>query len=250
MQTLQNIIWQAAVVGRWTARILGSLALLFFLALVFGEGPPNPFALSARENLTFLCMALLFLGLGVAWLREGLGGALTLAAFAALGLVGGNHLRMPALQIPATLGGLHLVCWLRLRMAPPSLASPISIPQRLLLAGSTAMALFLLLCANEIFGNPPLMTPTLRPGPALIGTWSSDDLRPIFTIRPDGAVTGTVEGTIRGNRSWFGKLMRWRTEYIIQGSAQGSASAHSFLEPLALQSGELRMGRVHLRRIQ
>ena len=43
MITMQNFTWQAAVLGRWTARILGTLAVLFFLALVFGEGPPNPF---------------------------------------------------------------------------------------------------------------------------------------------------------------------------------------------------------------
>jgi hypothetical protein len=96
---------------RWTATILGTLFFLMFLALVFGEGPPNPFQVSATENLSFLCMTILFLGLILAWFREGLGGAVTVAAFVTLVLISRTYLHLPALKIPAAIGALHVICW-------------------------------------------------------------------------------------------------------------------------------------------
>lgn len=98
-------------IARWTASILGTLFVLMFLALVFGEGPPNPFKVSAMENLSFLVMTMLFLGLVLAWFREGLGGAITVTAFATLVLISRSHLHLPALQIPAAIGVLHMICW-------------------------------------------------------------------------------------------------------------------------------------------
>jgi len=41
MTTFARLTWQAAVAGRWTARILGTLMVLFLLAFVFGEGLPS-----------------------------------------------------------------------------------------------------------------------------------------------------------------------------------------------------------------
>ena len=82
-----------------------------FPALVCGEGAPNPFQVSAAENLSFLVMAALFLGLVLAWFREGLSGAVTVAAFATLVVISRSHLHMLALQIPAAIGALHLICW-------------------------------------------------------------------------------------------------------------------------------------------
>lgn len=237
MITVQTVTWQAAVLGRWTARILGTLAVLFFLALVFGEGPPNPFTLTLRESLSLVCMTFLFAGLAFAWHREGWGGAITVAAFACLVLIDRSHLHMPALQIPVAIGALHLICWSRLRAPAPHLATSFSIPGGVLLAASVAMGLFLVLCANEIFGNPPLMTPTLRPGPDLIGTWSSGETA--LTIHSDGSITGAVTGTIRYNKSWFGRLMHWRTDYLIPGAG-----------PFDLRNSELQGMRRHFRRIQ
>ena len=97
--------------ARWTASILGTLFVLMFLALVFGEGPPNPFKVSATENLSFLFITILFLGLLLAWFREGLGGAITVASFAALVLISRSHRHMPALLIPTAVGVLHMICW-------------------------------------------------------------------------------------------------------------------------------------------
>ncbi len=218
---------------RWIARILGTLSVLFFLALVFGEGLPNLFKLTATEDLSFLCMTLLFAGLGLAWFREDLSGALTLAAFGALVAISRSYLHMPAVQIPAAVGALHLVCWYVYRRHPREL----EIPRPVAVSLSAIFGVFLLLWANEIFGNPPLTTPALRPGADLIGTWSSGGQT--LTIRSDGTVSGAVTGTIRNNRTWFGRLMHWRTDYMIPGAG-----------PFDLHDSELRGMGTRFRRIQ
>jgi hypothetical protein len=213
MIAFEVLTWRAAVVGRWTARILGTLSVLFFLALVVGEGPPNPFSLAWRENLSLLCMMLLFGGLAVAWRWEVWGGALSLAGYAGFALLNLNHLRMPAIQIPAAIGCLHLICGLRLHRAAPAGAA-FTLGRGVVTAGCATLGVFLLLCTNEIFGNPPLMTPPLHSGADLTGTWSAPDRT--LTVARDGAVTGVVAGRLTRNRTWFGRLMGWRTDYLIQ----------------------------------
>jgi hypothetical protein len=66
----------AFVIGRWIARILGTLIALGFLTFVVAEGPPP-------LSPTFLCMAVTFAGLLLAWKWEGLGGLLILGGCAA-----------------------------------------------------------------------------------------------------------------------------------------------------------------------
>src|ERR1039457_5313504 len=108
MNTFARLTWQAAVAGRWTARILGTLMVLFLLAFVFGEGPP-PFA---RMTVRELCYALgvggLFLGLIIAWFWEGWGGLLSVLGWGFLAVLA----RRPAwdlpFSIPAAIGLLHL----------------------------------------------------------------------------------------------------------------------------------------------
>jgi hypothetical protein len=95
----------------------------------------------------------------------------------------------------------------------------------LILAGS--LGLFLLLCANEMFGEPPLMTPSLRAPPDLATAWRSAPGNVQLYIHTDASVTGTVGAVtiagarIRNNRSWFGKLLHWRCDYRIDGRAGG-----------------------------
>jgi hypothetical protein len=81
---LHTAIYRAAVVGRWVARIAGTLVALFFLAFVAGEGPPPVSRLSFKEDLIFLAMGALFLGLLLAWKWPYWGGAIPLAGFAYL----------------------------------------------------------------------------------------------------------------------------------------------------------------------
>ena len=238
--TIPNALYVAATAGRWTARIAGALLFLFFLAFFFGEGPPNLLRTSAHENLLFLAMAALFAGLALAWKWEGLGGLLSVAGFILMGILERNPLETPFLRLPAVIGVVHVVCWWGLRAAAPPPGAAWVNPfagkawHILFLAGAAALGIFILLCANEMFGNPPLMTSALHPGPDLAGAWRARVTGPrgrplptpidvVLTIHPDASVSGTVGsatllgGRIFNNRSWFGELMRWREDYGIQG---------------------------------
>ena len=79
---------RAAVIGRWTARIAGTLMALFFLAFFVGEGFPNIFRLPWRESLSVLAISAVVVGLLLAWKWEGLGGAVALAAVGFMLLIG------------------------------------------------------------------------------------------------------------------------------------------------------------------
>ena len=213
---------QAAVIGRWTARIAGTLMALIFLAFFVGEGFPNIFRLSWRESLSVLALSAVVVGLLLAWIWEGLGGALAVAAMVAFMLLIGMRGVAPGLLlVPAAIGLLHVVCWWRLRSAGVGW----EVPRKILIVVGLAVGVFILLCANEAFGMPPLMTPTLHPSPDMVGTWEAHlpTMGAVFTINPDASVTGRIgdatliNGRVIYDRSWFGRLMHWRTDYLIMG---------------------------------
>lgn len=227
MATMAIATWRAAVLGRWTARILGALMVLLFIAFLLGQGPPNPFQLTAVEKLQFFGMIALFFGLVLAWKWEGLGGLLCVAGFALMVIAGHSHFTPWPFWVAAAIGLVHMICWERLRAAAPAgqVASHLSWPGFGVLL--TILALFLFLCANETFGNPPLMTPPLHPFPPLAGAWHATDV--MLTIHPDASVTGTIQGLtvtsarIAYRQSWFGRLMHLNSEYMIVGELDGNA---------------------------
>jgi len=212
---------RAAVIGRWTARIAGTLMALFFLAFFVGEGFPNIFRLHWRESLSVLALSAAVVGLLLAWIWEGLGGAVALAGMVLCMLLTGTR-GIGFLLVPAAIGLLHVVCWWRLRSA----AVGWEVPRKVLIVVGAAVGFFILLCANEMFGMPPLMTPALHPSPDMVGTWEAKlpTMDAVFTINPDASVSGRIgdatliDGRIIYSRSWFGKLMNWRTDYLIMGT--------------------------------
>jgi hypothetical protein len=231
---LQIASWRVAVAGRWTACIVGTLLFLLFLAFFFGEGPPDLSRLTSTERLQSLGVAALFLGLMIAWKWEGLGGLITVAGFTFLVAINAGHLRMWALCVPAIVGAVHIVSWSRLRVGAPAGLAPWRLPHTVVFSLVAALAFFLLLCANEMFGQPPLMTPTLHPDSGLLGAWYGIPTRilaePVensisveFIIHADGSVTGTVgdatvtAGRITCGRSWFGRLLNMNSPYRITG---------------------------------
>ena len=235
MKTFQELTWQGAAAGRWVARIAGSLIVLFALAFLIGEGFPDLAKMGARELLILLALGCLALGLVVAWLWEAWGGLITVFAWVfvsvlAKGMAGGWALLLPAI------GLLHLLCWWRLRGTAPARPANAAALSRFKLhyVFWGLLGVFLLLCANEIFGNPPLMARPVRPLEEMAGTWSAvlttvsgqpliAEIPVVLTIEPDGSVAGTIGdakltgGRLLPNRSWFGRLMKWRTEFVIQG---------------------------------
>jgi len=256
----QTVTWRAAVLGRWMALILGTLMVLIFLAFFFGEGPPHFSALTAAEKLQFAAMGALFLGLAIAWKWEGWGGLLAVAGFAALVAVDRSHLGRWAFDTPAVAGVAHVVCWLRLRAGPPTGLIPWRISRNTLLGLGAAPAIFLLLCANEMFGQPPLMTPALHPSGNLPGTWTQTTPFDVqLTIHEDASVTGTIAGAaitdarINFGRSWFGKLLGWNADYVIRGRASGRDFAAPLMATRQRLAGSLfrdnRPMRLNLRKL-
>lgn len=69
-----------------------------------------------------------------------------------------------------------------------------------------------------MFGNPPLMAVSIA---GLAGPCSVPSAA--IAVAPDATVTGTVANVpiqrarIEPNRSWFGRLLGWRTDYRIRG---------------------------------
>ena len=266
MTPFARLSWQAALAGRWIARILGALMVLFVLAFVFGEGPPPLARLTLREQFYFLCVGTLFLGLIVAWFREGWGGLLTVLGWGCVAVLAKRPPWALPFSIPAAVGLLHLLCWWELRgpVPPPASVSPAASARfRMLFAFLwVSLAAFVLLCANEIFGQPPLMTRAGRPPAEMVGTWCAklttvsrqplrNEISVVFTIGPDGSVSGAVgdaalaNGQLMRNRSWFGRLMNWRTDYLIRGKlsrvveSYGGTAGDRFSAPLILKGPDL-----------
>ena len=230
MSALQVASWRAAVAGRWTACIAGTLLFLLFLAFFFGEGPPDLSRLTSTERLQFLGIAALFLGLVIAWKWEGLGGLISVAGFTFLVAIDASHFRMWAFCVPAIVGAVHIVAWSRLRLGTPAGLAPWRVLSSVPISLGAALAVFLLLCANELFGQPPLMTPTLHPDSGLLGAWygtpagsSNSSISVEFIIHADGSVTGTVgdatltAGRVTYGQSWFGRLLHMNSPYRMAG---------------------------------
>lgn len=229
MAALAIASWRAAVLGRWTARIFGTLVVLLIL---------NPQSLTATEKLQFLGLSGMVAGLLIAWKWEGAGGLLTAAAFAFLAAIGRGHLGW-ALVLPAAIAVVHVACWARLHSAAPAGLAPWNVPRALVGLPVAFIVVFLLLCAGEIFPHPPLMAPALAPSAELAGVWHSDGVE--LVIHGNASVTGSVhgsaisEGRITNGRSWFGKLMHFNAQYLVTGRAVGKP----FTIPLLQRSNVL-----------
>lgn len=254
MISTTEVTWRAAVIGRWAARITGTLMVLFFLAFAIGEGFPEFTRLTVREKWMFAGLGLLLAGLILGWFREGWGGVVSIAGWSLMVIVERRMLWVWPFLIPVAIGLVHVLCWLRLRgPEPPS--KPLHPRTRafLILLGAALMA-FVLLCANEMFNQPPLMTPAFRPSPEIVGAWRATvagDIGVVFEVSPDGSVSGAVGdvsvvgGKIVLNRSWFGRLMHWRTDYLVRGSllraveAAGGPADNRFTAPLFVRGSEL-----------
>lgn len=76
-----NTLRLLATVCRWTGRIIGTLLVLFSLAIAIGEGIPNPLTQPAWAQLIFLALVLIMLGVLIGWRWELAGGILSLAGF-------------------------------------------------------------------------------------------------------------------------------------------------------------------------
>ena len=92
---------------------IGIALLLLLLVIFIGEGPPNPFKLTARE-LSFMAVLLTILfGLALAVWQQLIGGIVVLAGIAAFTLIFGVQDKWLIFAFLLT-GVLNIICW-RLR---------------------------------------------------------------------------------------------------------------------------------------
>jgi len=71
-----------AAVARWAARLTGAFLVGLVLLLAIGEGPPNPFALTGREQALMAAFLASLAGMVLLWWRELAGGLLALVGVA------------------------------------------------------------------------------------------------------------------------------------------------------------------------
>jgi hypothetical protein len=107
------------------------------------------------------------------------------------------------------------------------------------------MALALVL--NEMFGMPPAFTSALPEPSPVAGVWSSGDIA--LTISPDGSVFGVFgkeqvyRAKVSANRTWMGRALNWRTDYIIIGRV----GEHRFTAPFNIREGHMDLAMFVLR---
>jgi len=160
----------------------------------------------------------------------------TVAFFAGIGFHGFPSIALINL-VPIGCFGIYWLAEWKLRTTGAG-ALGFTRPQKLALAAlGTALVAFVLACANEMLGNPPLMTPALHPAPALAGAWHAraqawpgpSEIEILLTVNADGTVSGRIGGAtvsgarITGNRTRLGRVLHWRTDYIIRGELSGTA---------------------------
>jgi hypothetical protein len=101
------------------------------------------------------------------------------------------------------------------------------------------LAVPLALLLNEMFGMPPVFTPELEQPAALAGVWSGVGVT--LNIAPDGTVFGVFgqdqvyRAKLSRNRTWVGRTLNWRTDYIIMGRS----GDHRFTAPFNMRDGRI-----------
>lgn len=74
-------------ISLWLLNFVGVVTLAFLLAFVFGNGIPNFFEMSLRENLLFLCFFILITGIIWSFWNKLIGGILVLTGSFAFWLI-------------------------------------------------------------------------------------------------------------------------------------------------------------------
>ncbi len=106
---------------RWTARISGALLFVFWALLLAKEGFGKFTFSSNSENILITCQIITFLGLGLIWFNELLGGILSILgmlAFYLINFLASNELPAAALLLLFYIPGiLALISWRMKRKA-------------------------------------------------------------------------------------------------------------------------------------
>ncbi|HEX5223421.1 MAG TPA: Ig-like domain-containing protein [Verrucomicrobiae bacterium] len=96
--------------ARWTARVVGTLLLVFFGAFILAEGLPAIASQPEGVQLNFIALGLMLAGFAVGWKREG-AAALIIAAGWTLWQISENNIRWNLFQSPLPVALLYGFCW-------------------------------------------------------------------------------------------------------------------------------------------
>ena len=77
----------AANLMRWTGRVLGVLLLQFFLVIAVGEGVTLPSFLNPYEKPGLVAVAIMVIGLIIAWKWEEWGGLMVIGGYIFLAII-------------------------------------------------------------------------------------------------------------------------------------------------------------------
>jgi hypothetical protein len=261
------ILKMSSATGKWSGRSTALLLLLFWGAFFVehltewflrADGRYPPAWVWWQQFFHFVM--LVGLGMMLRWDKPGavVMVVATAAFFAGIGFHTFPSIALVNLVPIGCFGVYWLAAW-RLRTMRTD-EQIFSRPQKMVFAAlGTAFTVFVLLCANELLGNPPLMTPALLPSSALAASWQGSaeawpgptEIKILITVNSDGTVSGRIGSAtlmgarIKGNRTWLGRLMHWRSDYIIQGKLSGSAgkpplkSGDRFSAPISLEGSDL-----------
>ena len=94
----------------WLVKVAGLAVLLLLLAIFIGEGPPNPFKLTARELFIMVMLLTILTGLALALWRQLTGGIVILTGVVSFMIIGGiqHNWVFYAFWV---MGLLNILCW-------------------------------------------------------------------------------------------------------------------------------------------
>jgi tRNA A-37 threonylcarbamoyl transferase component Bud32 len=98
------------IAARWTARVFGTLLLLFYGIFVLAEGLPPIATQPEGVQLNFVALGLMLAGFAVGWKREGTA-ALLIASGWTLWQISENSIRWNLFQTPLPVAILYGFCW-------------------------------------------------------------------------------------------------------------------------------------------
>jgi hypothetical protein len=231
---------------RWVAHVLSVLILFFFAVMMGGEvmqgQTPN---LKPQEILFFAAVAVQLIGLLIAFRKETPGGLMVLVGYLLQAVLLPRSALIPFFAVLPFTGLLRLSCaWFERHQAPPSHAvTGKRASHRIALMVSLVVAVFLGLVSSEIFMSPPPLALRHVAVPAgLVGGWQGQARvanawvrQRRLPVRLAVDASGMAEGTIgdarflRGKllpaRSWFGRALRLKTDYVFVGRLEGPVIA-------------------------
>lgn len=208
----RNILTLLSTLTRFT----GLAVFLFFAAMILADGPPNPLHLNTQQKLYAFSVIALIGGLALAFFRPLWGGLLTLSAWFLLAMLSMKIPLDSPFLVAALIAAIHIAL---ARHSVPARVSP---------ALYATFAGLLLIAGNEMFGQPPLFANLTNRTSKIAGTWTTPGMQ--VQIAHDAKVNGHIDGLsiteakIYPNRTAFGRLIHWRSDYIIRGKLKPSQS--------------------------